>query len=58
MLKGRQILLKDIPSNATVDGVCALWAARVGVSEAAHVYQGQHLKGQAPCRDGNRSAKL
>ena len=34
--EGKTIVLKDIPSKATVDGICALWAARVGVSEAAY----------------------
>ena len=44
--EGKTVLLKDIPSNATVDGVCALWAARVGVSEAAHVIKASTSKGR------------
>ena len=44
--EGKTILLKDIPSNATVDGVCALWAARVGVSEATHSIKACTSKGR------------
>ena len=44
--EGKTILLKDIPSNATVDGVCALWAARVGVSEIAHSIKASTSKGR------------
>ena len=45
--EGKTILLKDIPSHATVDGVCALWAARVGVSEAVHSIKASTSKGRA-----------
>ena len=44
--EGKTTLLKDIPSNATVDGLCALWAARVGVSEAADFIKASTLKGR------------
>ena len=44
--EGKTILLKDIPSNATVDGVCALWAARAGVSKVANSIKASTLKGR------------
>ena len=44
--EGKTILLRDIPSNATVDGICALWAAHVGVPEAGDCIQASTLKGR------------
>ena len=44
--EGKTILLKDIPSNATVDGVCALWAASMCVFEVTHSIKASTSKGR------------